>query len=151
MNETHLIGRLVKEPTFVAYDSGKKKVSFTVAVNSYQYGGKTKAKANFIPCEAWDKTAEIISKLGEKGALISISGSLLQQSFKDKNGSHVNRLSVLVSKFQKLSSPAQKLEQEASAYDMESSISTINSYEQNGVFQENYTDEIEIGNDELPF
>lgn len=147
MNEVNITGRLTDKPAIQVFESGKKKTGFTIAVNTYQAG---KQKANFFNCEAWEKTAEIINKLGEKGALVGITGALSQQSFKGKNGQNINKVIVLVTKFEKLSSPMQKLEQEANAYDMTSNITTIDSYEEVGTLQENYAD-VDITSDDLPF
>lgn len=148
VNTVNLIGRLTDKPQIRVFENGKKKASFTLAVNSYKGGS---GKANFLNCEAWEKTAENLNKLGEKGVLVGITGSLQQQIYTSESGNKINRIIVLASNFEKLSSPAQKVEQEANAYDMTNNIATINSYEEVGTLQENYADQIDLGSDDLPF
>lgn len=148
MNSVNLIGRVCQTPTIVAYESGKTKATFNLATNTYSGGNK---EANFFPCEAWGKTADLIAKHGEKGALVGVSGSLRQQSYVNQQKQKVSRIYIVVNTFEKLSSPAQKLEQEALAYDVSNSISTIESYSQVGVLQEDYAENIDIGSDDLPF
>lgn len=64
-------GNLTKDPEIKYFESGKVKASFSVAVSSYNR--KTKEyDSNYFNCEAWDKTAELISEKYTKGKSISI-------------------------------------------------------------------------------
>lgn len=64
-------GNLTKKPEIKYFESGKIKTTFSVAVSSYNY--KTKNyDSNFFNCEAWDKTAELISEKFTKGENINV-------------------------------------------------------------------------------
>lgn len=145
MNEVNLIGRMVKPAEIrVVGETNKKQASFSVAVNSFSNG---KSTAQFFNCVAWERTAEIVEKLGEKGALIAITGALFSSRYQAKDKSWKTTFGVRVAKFEKLSSPIQKMEQEATVYEQSSNIQTIESYEENGMYRQ----DIELREDDLPF
>lgn len=70
LNNTSLVGRLTKDPEIKVLNSGKIVAAFTLAVQ------RTKEDVDFIPCEAWAKTAESIRDYVTKGSLIGIEGSI---------------------------------------------------------------------------
>jgi len=84
MNLVILSGRLTKDPE-IRYTNSKKAVaSFTVAVED----GKDKdgnRRAQFLPCIAWEKTAELIDQYFTKGKPITVTGKLTVRSY-DKDG-----------------------------------------------------------------
>lgn len=75
MNRVTLIGRLAKDVELRATKTGKNLATFTLAV-SRPYKKDTEADADFIPCVAWEGTAEIISKYVKKGHRFAVSGRL---------------------------------------------------------------------------
>ena len=62
MNHITIIGRLVRDPELRYTNSGKAFVTFTLAVDRRKDKDGNK-QADFIPCMAWDKLAEIIARL----------------------------------------------------------------------------------------
>jgi single-strand DNA-binding protein len=78
MNSVHLVGRLTAEPELRYFESGKSVAKFRIAVN------RTKEEADFFEIEAWDKTAEVAGQYCRKGSQVGISGSLVQERWKDK-------------------------------------------------------------------
>lgn len=68
MNKVFLIGNLTKNPDVVT-EKDFKVANFTVAVN------KGEDAVDFIPCKAFNKTAELIDKFVKKGNKIGIVGS----------------------------------------------------------------------------
>lgn len=84
MNSVNLIGRLVKEPT-IRYTSGENPLcvaNFMIAVDRI---GKNKG-ADFIPCTAFGKTAEITERYCGKGKLIGVVGRLTSDNYEDRDG-----------------------------------------------------------------
>lgn len=72
MNQVCLIGRLTKDIELRNTTNGQGKfVSFTLAVS--EYSGQKEIK-NFIPCFAFNNTAENIARFLSKGSLVSVSG-----------------------------------------------------------------------------
>jgi single-strand DNA-binding protein len=79
MNQVNIIGNIGTEPEVRSFNSGKKVMRFSLAVNGYSKDGKARP-TTWIPCETWDETAERFSKCAEKGKLsgrkVQITGSL---------------------------------------------------------------------------
>lgn len=72
MNQVCLIGRLTKDIELRNTANGQGKfVSFTLAVS--EYSGQ-KEVTNFIPCFAFNNTAENMARFLSKGSLVSVSG-----------------------------------------------------------------------------
>ena len=89
LNNVNLIGRMVREEEICSTSTGKKVLTFTLAVNN------ANDIANFIECVAWENTAEFISKYANKGARIAVTGVLNQESW-EKNGQKRSKLNVVV-------------------------------------------------------
>lgn len=89
LNNVNLIGRMVREEEIRATSTGKKVLTFTLAVNN------ANNTANFIECVAWENTAEFISKYANKGARIAVTGVLNQESW-EKDGQKRSKLNVVV-------------------------------------------------------
>ena len=80
MNKVHLVGRVTKDIELRQTQNGKSIASFYIAVNR-----KSKDDgADFIPCVAWEKTAELIEKYIRKGDRIGISGRINTRTYEDK-------------------------------------------------------------------
>ncbi|AGR41726.1 single-stranded DNA-binding protein [Spiroplasma diminutum] len=73
MNSVNLIGRITKDPELRSSSNGKSFVAFTLAVNEFSGGNQF---TQFVPCFAWEKTAENLAKFVKKGAQISVEGSI---------------------------------------------------------------------------
>jgi len=95
MNKVILKGRLVRDPEMRYTTTGKAIASFTLAVNGY---GKD-AKAEFIPCVAWEGTAQIIGDNCIKGSEALVEGRLQVRSY-DKNGEKRYVTEVIVTNFE---------------------------------------------------
>ena len=89
LNNVNLIGRMVREEEIRSTSTGKKVLTFTLAVNN------ANDTANFIECVAWENTAEFISKYANKGARIAVTGVLNQESW-EKDGQKRSKLNVVV-------------------------------------------------------
>lgn len=104
MNVVTLYGRLTKDPDLRYSQSGTANVFFTVAVDR----GMSKEKreeaqaqgrptADFIPCKAFGKTAEMISNYFHKGNRIAVEGSINTGSY-EKDGQRVFTTDVIVNR-----------------------------------------------------
>ena len=94
MNKVILLGRLVKDPEVKVTSNGKTFTRFTVAVNR-RYVSGAKHDADFIPCKAWNKTAEFIGNWFNKGDRILIEGEFHSESY-EKDGKKISNNGVLV-------------------------------------------------------
>ena len=93
MNNTNIIGRMVRDPEIKVTPNGNKVLSFCVAVS---FG---KDKTYFIDCVAWDKVAENIAKYFHKGDKIGVSGMLTTRSYETSDGKKIKVTEVLVNSF----------------------------------------------------
>lgn len=84
MNHVILMGRLTKDPEIRYTDSKKAVCSFTLAVDDGR-DSEGKKKAQFIPCVAWNKTAELIDQYFTKGKPLTVTGRITVRTY-DKNG-----------------------------------------------------------------
>lgn len=89
MNKVILHGRLARDPELRYTTSGKAVASFSLAVNRrYSSNNNNQGpNADFIPCVAWDKLAEIIANNLIKGSEALIEGRLQVRSYDAQDGS----------------------------------------------------------------
>ena len=92
-NIIFLHGRLTKDVELRYTNSNKAVGSFTIACDR---PGKDKG-ADFIPCVAWEQTAQMLGKWFHKGSEIVISGRLQSRQYEDKSGSKRTAYEVVVS------------------------------------------------------
>ncbi len=75
MNNWHGSGRLVRDPQVTYTQSGKARAVFVLATRKPKPkdGGED---ADFIPCVAWDRLAELVRDYLHKGSLITLFGPI---------------------------------------------------------------------------
>lgn len=95
MNNCIFTGRLTKDPEIKTTQSGKKYINFTIAVDRKVKDSNGQRQADFIPCIAWNKTAEIIAQYFVKGSPIGVIGSLQVRAY-DKDGEKRFAYEILV-------------------------------------------------------
>lgn len=106
MNNVNLVGNIGQDPEMKYFESGKNNVKFSLALNSYN--AKTKKEiTDWVSCEAWGKTAELIGEYCKKGHKLAIEGSLKTQKWEDDKGNKRSRTFVLVSRVEFLTSKKQ--------------------------------------------
>ncbi len=84
-NQIVLYGRLTADPEIRQTQNGNAVCSFTVAVDrpKTKDGNQT---ADFIKCNCWNKTADMVSKYFTKGKPIMVTGRLQNNDYTDQNG-----------------------------------------------------------------
>ena len=85
MNHWVGIGRLVRDPEVRYTQSGKACAKFTLAIDRRK-SGDGNPQADFIPCVAWEKTAEVISQYTGKGRKIAVEGRIQTRSYDGNDG-----------------------------------------------------------------
>ena len=86
MNKIILIGRLVKDPELRYTQSGHAVANFTLAVNRRFANQSGEREADFINCQAWQKSAEFVANYFKKGQQMALEGRLQVRSYDDNNG-----------------------------------------------------------------
>lgn len=93
LNHSVIMGRLTADPELRRTGTGKAVCSFTVAVDK---PGKDNG-ASFIPCVAWEKTAEFIEKYFTKGSLIAVESRVESRDYTTKEGQKRTVVELVVS------------------------------------------------------
>ena len=86
MNKIVLIGRLSKDPELRFTQSGTAVANFTLAVNRKFTNQSGEREADFINCQAWNKTAEFIANYFTKGQQMALEGRLQVRSYDGQDG-----------------------------------------------------------------
>lgn len=86
MNTITLLGRLTKNPEARYTSTGKAVTLFTLAVNRPYANADGQREADFINCQAWGKTAEVVGNHVSKGDRLLVEGRLQIRSYTDKEG-----------------------------------------------------------------
>ncbi len=109
MNQVNIIGNIGAEPKVTSFQSGKKKASFSVALNSYSKDKENRPAPTWVTCEMWEETANRLLKCKEKAKLtgrkIQVTGSLALNVWTDGEGENqrtMKKLYVKVHSFELL-------------------------------------------------
>ena len=87
MNNIILMGNLVIEPELTLLpQSGRSVCKFRIAVRRNFKDSKGSYASDFINCQAWGKTAEIVAENCQKGNRILVQGSLYISEYENKEG-----------------------------------------------------------------
>ena len=102
MNKVILMGRLTKDVELRYTQTGKAVATFTLAVDRKK-GENAPANAptaDFIPCVAWDKLAEIAGNYLSKGRQALVEGHIQVRSYKAKDGSNRYTTEIILEKME---------------------------------------------------
>jgi single-strand DNA-binding protein len=88
LNRVQLIGRLGKDPESRFIPTGKKVVTFSLAVSNRWKSaeGEAKESTEWVNIEAWERLGEICAQYLHKGSLIFLEGRLKTDKYDDKSG-----------------------------------------------------------------
>ena len=106
MNTVILIGRLTRDPELKYTPNGKAVCSFNLAVDRRF----KKDEADFINCQAWSKTGELIAEYLTKGSQCAIEGRIQVRSYQDKEGQKRYATEIVVEQVEFLGGKGQKKE-----------------------------------------
>lgn len=88
MNKAIIIGNLTRDPEVRNTTSGIPVASFTVAVQRRFKDASGERGVDFLPCQAWRKTAELVGEYFHKGSKIGVIGSIQTRKWTDKDGNN---------------------------------------------------------------
>lgn len=94
MNVVAIMGRLTADPETRYTQDGMAIAKYTVAIDK-----PTKEQgADFIPCTAFGKSAEVAEKYFRKGMRVAVNGALQTGSYTNKDGKKVYTWCVAVAR-----------------------------------------------------
>lgn len=95
LNQSILMGRLVRDPEIRAVGNGTNAANFTLAVER-DYAKDGQKETDFIDCVAFRQTADFISKYFTKGRMMAVVGRLQIRNWTDKNGNNRKSAEIVV-------------------------------------------------------
>lgn len=115
MNHVSLVGNLGQDPEMKYFDGGSKVTKFSLALRGYSKK-EDKETTDWVSCEAWGKTAELIGEYCKKGHKLAVEGCLKTSKWQDEQGNKHSRTFVLVNRVEFLT-PKDKSESRQQAQD----------------------------------
>ena len=88
MNKIILSGRTTSEPSLKYLPSGKALCSFTLAVKRAYKNANGEYESDFINCQAWAKSGELIAEYVKKGQVFTVSGRLQIRKYEKDGVNH---------------------------------------------------------------
>lgn len=101
-NKVFLMGNLTRDVE-LRHTSGNSAVAnLGLAVNRrYRtQSGENREEVTFVDCEAWGRTAEVMSQYLSKGRPVFIEGRLKLDQWEGRDGSKQSKLRVVIENFQ---------------------------------------------------
>jgi single-strand DNA-binding protein len=114
MNKVMLIGNLTKDPEVRTTTTGKKVVSFSMAINDGK-DATGKEQVQYFNLTAWDQRADILEMYVKKGHKIAIVGRLANRSYQRQDGTTAYTTDITVTELELLTSRAEAERLAASA------------------------------------
>ena len=81
LNQSIIIGRIVKNPELLETESGKKYTNITLAVSRNYKNIDGEYETDFIPCVLWKGIAESTTQYCKKGDLVGIKGRIQSRTY----------------------------------------------------------------------
>ncbi|MDD2518372.1 MAG: single-stranded DNA-binding protein [Bacilli bacterium] len=104
LNQTVIVGRLVREPELRETENGTKVTNITLAVPRSYKNVDGEYETDFISCVLWKGIAENTVEYVKKGDLLGVKGRLQTRSFQIDDSSKKNVTEVIAEKVTFLSS-----------------------------------------------
>ena len=101
-NKVLLVGNLTRDPELKHTPSNQAVAQIGLAVNR-QFNtkdGEKREETTFVDCEAWGRTAEVMSQYLSKGRPVLVEGRLKLDQWQDKDGNNRSKLKVVIENFQ---------------------------------------------------
>lgn len=102
INNSTLVGRLIKNPELKYTGNGIAVLSFGLAVERNYKNAQGERETDFINCVAWRGTAETLSQFAAKGSLIGITGAIQTRNYQNNEGRTIYITEVVADNFQML-------------------------------------------------
>lgn len=141
LNRVVIVGRLVRDPELRKTASDRSVVAFTAALDNRTTNNGEKS-TSYIPCTAWNSTAESIAKFMKKGSLVGVDGHLNQRSYTANDGRKVSVVEVIADSVQFL--------EKKNDSSVNSSTTSNNDYNRQ-MPEDEPVEGIDASDDDLPF
>ena len=110
MNNTILVGRMVREADLKYTSNGTATAGFTLAVDRAFKNAKGEKETDFINCVVWRKQAEALANYTKKGSKLAVRGRIQVRNYDNSEGKKVYITEVVVEEFTFLDSKSDSSE-----------------------------------------
>ena len=114
INNVNLSGRLASDPRAASTPAGVSIAEFNLAINRRDRDGNE--EATFIPVVCFGKCAEAVARYLAKGRSVAISGALMVERWKNKEGKICSMMKVAARDVEFLDFPANQGGQQGGQY-----------------------------------
>jgi single-strand DNA-binding protein len=96
------MGNLTRDPELKQTPSNQSVAQIGIAMNRKfkDREGNMREEVTFVDCEAWGRTAEVMSQYLSKGKPVFVEGRLKLDQWQDKDGGNRSKLKVVIENFQ---------------------------------------------------
>lgn len=108
LNQTVIVGRLVREPELRETDTGKKITNITLAVPRSYKNINGEYDTDFISCVLWQGIAENTVNYIKKGDLLGVKGRVQSRMIEEEDSSKRNVMEIVAEKVTFLSSKSER-------------------------------------------
>ena len=140
INNTVLVGRMVRDAELRYTPQNQAVATFSLAVNRNFKSQNGEREADFINCVIWRQQAENLANWAKKGALIGITGRIRTRNYENQQGQRVYVTEVVAENFQLLESQKERGNQ-----------TQANSQPDFGRNEQIQSNPMDITSDDLPF
>lgn len=140
INNTVLVGRMVRDAELRYTPNNQAVATFTLAVNRDFKNQNGEREADFINCVIWRQQAENLANWAKKGALIGITGRIQTRNYENQQGQRVYVIEVVADSFKLLESQKDRGHQQP-----------VDSQPGFGRHEPMNANPIDISDDDLPF
>ena len=110
LNQTVIVGRLVKNPEVTKLEDGKRVSNITLAVPRSYKNEKGEYETDFITCELWNGVAINTAEYCKQGDILGVKGRIKTDSYENESGEKVYKTSIVAEKVTFLSSKSKESE-----------------------------------------
>ena len=96
LNQTVIVGRLVRDPELNETENGKKVTNITLAVPRSYKNSNGEYDTDFISCVLWQGVAENTSEYCKKGDLVGVKGRIQSRMIERENEEYARRIVEIV-------------------------------------------------------
>lgn len=108
LNQTVIVGRLVREPELHETETGKKVTNITLAVPRSYKNISGEYDTDFISCVLWQGIAENTVNYIKKGDLLGVKGRVQSRLIEEDENNKRNVMEIVAEKVTFLSSKSDK-------------------------------------------
>ena len=96
MNQTILVGRIVRDINVRTVSVNGRVVNNVIAINRHHKNANGERLTDFIPFVAWNHHADLLKRYAAKGNQVALSGMMQSRKYNDNEGNDVYVIELLV-------------------------------------------------------